>query len=480
VGSRPDIVLLMTDQQRHDQVGFSGNGLYETPHLDALAADGVIFADAYSSASTCIPARIGLLTGVQARRLPKQWGTPALQEGVWTIAHGLRAAGYDTALIGKMHFTPMHAQHGFTFMRTAEHLVASVHALRPDGGPDLDDYHQWLVDEGVARWGTFAVGEAPQIIPNPRPHPGTTAFPYELEYHPTSWIEREVRGYLAARRSDRPLFLVVSFPHPHEPHNPPEPYASRYDEADITVPRQDDAVNADLPDVFASALRGGTPRFPGWRVAEHGEPALRTRLTKIRALVRQIDDVVGRLLELLPRDRTVVAFTSDHGDFAGHRGLASKVPWIPFDDLLRVPLVVAGPGIAEGRTVDALVQSSDLPLTFCDLAGVEYPAPIEALDSLPLTRWFAAHPAPADTDRAALFISNLGWPGVRVGPLKLIRHQKSGQRVVFDLAIDPAEMCNRADDPQYRERVDDLDARLDAALERGAPPQNNSGTCSYG
>lgn len=459
----------MTDQQRFDQVGYASNGFYETPNLDALAAGGVNFVDAYSSASTCVPARIGLLTGVQARRIPKRWGTTALQEGVWTIAHALRSQGYDTALIGKMHFTPMHANHGFSVIRTSEHLVASVHALRPDGTPDLDDYHQWLVDRGVARWGTFDVGEPPRIEPMPRPPRTRTAFPYELEYHATTWIEREVEHYLASRRDDRPMFLVISFPHPHEPHNPPEPYASLYDENAVDIPSQDGRANEALPEVFRIAMTGGTPRFPGWRVAEHGEHALRARLTKIRALVRQIDDTIGRLLDRFPLDRTVVAFTSDHGDFGGHRGLASKVPWIPFDDLLRVPLVVAGPGVARGRTVTSVVQSSDLPLTFCDVAGLPFPAPVEELDSVPLTPWLGASTPVDDARRVALFISNMGWPGLRIGSLKLIRHQKTGATVAFDLAEDTGESRNIAEDPAYRDRVDDCNALLDAALERGAP-----------
>src|SRR5207249_1063988 len=104
----------------------------------------------------------------------------------------------------------------------------------------------------------------------------------------------------------------------------------------------------ELPDAFIQAMQGGTSRFSGWRVDEHGVDALRSRLTKVRALVRHIDDTVGRLLELFPLDRTAIAFTSDHGDYAGHRGLAGKVPWIPFDDLVRIPLILAGAGIVSG------------------------------------------------------------------------------------------------------------------------------------
>lgn len=459
----------MTDQQRHDQVGFSSDGFFETPNLDALSARGVTFLDAYSAATTCVPARIGLLTGVQARRMWTEWGTTALQEGTWTIAHALRTAGYETALIGKMHFTPMHGNQGFSVMRTSEHLVASTHALRPDGTPDLDDYHQWLVDEGVARWGDFGVGETPRVEPIPPSPPLLTAFPYKLEYHATTWIEREVRNYLATRSSDRPMFLVVSFPHPHEPHNPPEPYASLYDDNDIEIPAYDDALSDALPGEFATAMRGGTARFRGWRVSDHGENALRARQTKIRALIRQIDDAIGRLIDLFALDRTVVAFTSDHGDYGGHRGLGSKVPWIPFDDLLRVPLLLAGPGIAQGRTVNTLVQSSDLPLTFCDVAGVQYPVAVEDLDSVPLTPWLGPSAPTSEAERPAIFISNMGWPGVRLGQLKMIRHQQSGQHVVFDLARDPQEFHDVSEDPAYRDRIEQLEQLLRASLEKGAP-----------
>lgn len=86
----PDIVMVMTDQQRYDQVGFASDGFFETPALDAFGRRGVVFRNAYSSAATCVPARIGLLTGVQARRLPRQSTTGALQEGVWTIARAAR------------------------------------------------------------------------------------------------------------------------------------------------------------------------------------------------------------------------------------------------------------------------------------------------------------------------------------------------------------------------------------------------------
>ena len=189
----------------------------------------------------------------------------------------------------------------------------------------------------------------------------------------------------------------------------------------------------------------------------------------MRALVHQIDDALGRLLPRFPLDRTVVAFTSDHGDYAGHRGLAGKVPWIPFDDLIRVPLVLAGPGITAGRKVASVVQSCDLAVTLCELAGAPLPAPIEDFDSLPLTPYLGDSTAPTGEDRAALFLYNSGWPGVRLGSMKLIAHPPSGSRVLFDLDRDPDESSDVSGDPAQRDTLGALEELVRTGLARGAP-----------
>ena len=116
---RRDLVLVMTDQQRFDQVGYASSGHFETPAIDALAKRGVVFDTAFSAATTCVPARTALLTGLHPHRTPAQENGDAVREGFWALAHALRHAGYETALMGKMHFAPVHAPHGFETMRCA-------------------------------------------------------------------------------------------------------------------------------------------------------------------------------------------------------------------------------------------------------------------------------------------------------------------------------------------------------------------------
>ncbi len=466
--NRPDVVLFMTDQQRHDQLGYRSDGFFETPALDGLAAAGVRFDECYTTGATCIPARVGLLTGVFPRRLVAESGMIGLPEGTWTVAHAFRAAGYETALIGKMHFTPVHARHGFDHMRTSEHLGATRLGLRPDGTPDLDDYHAWLVDRGLARWSRLEVGAAPEIEPAPPPPGvGNAPFPYELALHPTTWVLREVQAFLAARSGDRPLFLIISFPHPHTPLNPLGPYAQRYDAADVPVPAAGDTANDALPAVFRDAIESDGASYRPWRVRERGEDALRARQTRIRALVRQIDDAVAELLPRFPLDRTVVAFTSDHGDFGGHRGLAGKSPWIPFDDLVRVPLLLAGPGIAAGRRSPAIVQSGDLPLTLCELAGVPLPMPASDFDSVSIVPHLGADPPEGRGGRPARFLYNSGWPGARLGGVKLICHWPSWTTLLLDLDADPDERVDRSDDPDYADVRRELEAIVWDGLSSG-------------
>lgn len=453
----PDLVLFITDQQRFDQVGYADSTIFETPALDALVARGVVFEQAYSAATTCVPARSALMTGVQPHRLRTQINGVALREGTPTLARALRDRGYQTALVGKMHFAPLHADHGFDTMRLCEHLAASAIVPRADGQLDLDDYHDWLLAQGLSEYRQLPPDVASSVSSDVR------AFPYDLDSHPTSWVEREAGEVIATRDPDRPLFLVVSFPHPHSPLDPPEPYASMYDPADVVVPRDGFEVNDGLPDAFVDALSTAVPPFRPRRVDPDRPNRTRVWLSKVRALVRQVDDAMGRLLERVPLDRTLVFFTSDHGDYAGHRGLLQKVPWIPFDDLVRVPLVVAGPGIVGGRRITSLVQSYDLVPTVCEAVGLEGGRP--TMDAVSLWPHLRDERSP-EGDRLAVFATRDGWPGARRGLLKYFRDRRSGQGVLFDLATDPGETRNLVDHPDYRDAAFELAIGLRMTLDR--------------
>jgi choline-sulfatase len=456
VVDRPDLVLIMTDQQRFDQLGYSSAGHFETPRLDALAADGVIFDQAYSASTTCVPARASLLTGLQHHRVPRVGEGLALEPGYWTVAHALRAAGYETALIGKMHFTPLRADHGFETMRICEDLSAEAGYT----AADADDYHDWLTAQGLDDWrGAFqpvgADGEQTYATTE------DGGFPYDAAAHPIGWIGAEAARFLRERDGDRPLFLVVSFTNPHAPYNPAEPYASMYPRADSRLPRDGFEVNEALPEPWRRALeRPRANRRPR-------NPRLKRFLATIRGLIRHIDDAVGEVADALDLDRSLMFVTSDHGDYGGHRGLMKKVPWIPFDDLARVPFFVTGAGVEGGRRVTDLVQSHDLALTCLDAAGVL--APDAEFDSRSIRPHLEARAGAAETERVVFCATTTPFAMVRRGSLKLTLNRRQRIPLLCDLEQDPHETTNLADSPDRRADADALTALLDQELWRPIP-----------
>jgi arylsulfatase len=454
-GKRPDLVLIMTDQQRHDQIGYASGGHFETPTLDSLAARGVIFDTAYSASTTCVPARSALLTGILPHRLPSQENGAALREGFWTVAHELRRSGYETALIGKMHFAPVHSNHGFETMRLCEHIKwQGLGPLSSARGDEVDDYHGWLQQRGLADWRyTHDTWWTP---PMPRGYPP--------EAHATAWIEQETSSFLAARDRRRPLFLVISFLHPHAPYDPPQPYASMYDPAESILPAEGFEANGRLPLVFQLAVDGSRTR-----VEARDATKVRSFLATVRGLIRQIDDAVGRLMERIDLDETFVFFTSDHGDYSGHRGLMRKTPQIPFDDLARVPLFVTGGDVVGGRRVVPLVQSSDFALTCLDVAGVVPPDDVE-FDSRSLRPILRDAAGADDRDREVVCGTGTpGWPMIRRGRYKYMQHIEhfdDAQCALFDLEADPGEQVNLFDDAAHRDIGRTLALRLRANTSR--------------
>lgn len=456
---QPDLIWVMTDQQRYDHVGWFPGAQVQTPTLDRLAAEGVIFDNCYSGSTTCVPARTSLLTGLLDHRAPyaAKW---VLAQGTFTMPRALRAAGYQTALIGKMHFTPFRADHGF------EHLEVSEHFSSYPGDPTewgaLDHYHDWLAERGLPDWRFEVPGGLGPV------------YPYPIDTHPTSWVRDRTLDFLAhGRDRTRPLLLVVSFPHPHPALNPPEPYASLYDPASMVVDPDGGRLNDRLPASFRRAT--AQEDHPHRRVHPERLDHHRAELARTLGLITQIDDAVADVVAQLDLTRALVWFTSDHGDYGARRGLVRKVPWIPFDDLAKVPGFATGGLVAGGRREPGLVQSFDLATTFLDAAGllgdlVEMADPatagvgIGAFDGVSQLQLLADPTVTADPDRMVWSAVSMGWPMVRRGPHKYIRETGWGQEALFDVVGDPDETLNFADHPLGREPRDELAAAVDRQL----------------
>ena len=188
-----------------------------------------------------------------------------------------------------------------------------------------------------------------------------------------------------------------------------------YSPSQAVLPTDGFEANDKLTGGLADHLSRVSPAFRFDRMESDALPRI---LTSIRALVKQVDDAVGSILDALDIDRSLIFFTSDHGDFGGHRGLFTKVPWIPFDDLIRVPFVVSGGALAgRPRVSQTLVQNSSLAATCLDYAGVR--CPDDAFDFPSLRNVLEGTDDQGD-DRAIFSSFSAGYPMVRRGQFKLI------------------------------------------------------------
>ena len=417
--SLPNFLLIVTDQQRADWVGYERPGVVDTPNLDALAAGGARFARAYCTAPVCGPSRISLATGNLARRSGAINNWSRLPLTASTYYQRLRALGYRVGFTGKIDLfrggfsrqpidDPLARLHaaGFTDPRPIESAKtpawsdAVIERRRASG--ELGPYSRYLDGLGLLevlcehgrQWASGAVeGELSQwmesgerwalwkdgIVP--------PAF-YDDSVLPTehcldSFVGRSAVAMLEEYLGrDTPWHLQVNFPSPHTPFHPPREYGERY-----RTRRMPPAIVDDLAGKPSWQQR----RFDGegWTPAEEVARVRR----QYSATIELLDDWLGRFVELLRShgrlDDTLIVFTSDHGEMLGDRGYFMKCCF--YEQAVRVPLVMRGPHVTSGLVSDALVELHDVAPTFLELAGTAFADPVDAVSLVPVLSGSRAH-----------------------------------------------------------------------------------------
>jgi choline-sulfatase len=335
----------MADQLAPRMLGCHG-GPARTPTLDALAAGGVVFDDAWCNSPLCTPSRTVLMTGLLPSRTGAFDNAAEFPAGIPTFAHHLRRAGYRTTLSGKMHFVGPDQLHGFE-----ERLTTDIYPAALGWTPD------WSRPDERPEW-YHTMDSVTQAGPCVR----TNQIDFDEEA--VFWARRHL--FDIARGNDRrPFCLVVSLSHPHDPYTIPEPWWSRH--ADHDVP---EVAFPDLPDDDPHARRLAWVIGLGQQTPtpERIRAARRAYLGALAFVDDQFGAVLRTLREARLDDDTVVIVTSDHGDFLGEHGLWFKMSFRP--EAARVPLIVHAPRRFASRRVAASVSLADLAPTLCELAGV--------------------------------------------------------------------------------------------------------------
>lgn len=477
-----NLLFVMCDQLRADHLSCYGHPSLRTPALDALAARGTLFENAFVQSGVCGPSRMSFYTGRYVSSHGATWNRVPLSVAEWTLGDHLRAAGRSLALIGKTHVMP--DREGLARLRLdgdAElgQLLARgsfVEALRHDGhhAEPRARYAQWLRSQGYPGddpWTDWVIAvNTPDGASASGWHMRNVHLPARVreEHSETAYTVGEAIDFVR-RAGDTPWALHLSLVKPHWPYVAPAPYHAMYEPGDALQVHRDPRERLDPHPVYGAYMRHEESRnFARDEVWRRVRPAY-------MGLVRQVDDHLGRLwatLEELGRwDDTLVVFTADHGDYLGDHWLGEKELF--HDVVQRVPLIVAAPGQgARGRRESRLVEAIDVVPTALQALGLP-PARhrIEGASLLPLLDghtppgWRdAAHSELDYAYRAARLTLGRepdacrGWM-VRTARWKYVHWQDLPPQL-FDLADDPHEYIDRGRDPGLEGVRDEMRDRL--------------------
>ena len=441
---RPNIVFILTDQQRYDTIAALGFDHMVTPNLDRLARQGTSFENMYITAPSCAPSRASLFSGVYPHtngvfRNDEPWN--------YCWVKDLAEAGYRTVNVGKMHTMPVEGAFGFH----ERHVVENKDRDHPNLPFYLDNWDKAYFLRGMQKPSRVSQRERSDY----NELMGAWIWEHDEILHPDVFVGQMACWWLNRYTGDEPFFLQVGLPGPHPPYDPTEEYLALYAERDIPEPIPTDT---DQQPEAMQKLRDFHLNEDADGIVHLDDPdpqQSRRQRAHYCANVTMIDKQVGDILQALEQrgviDNTIVIFTSDHGDCLGDHGHSQK--WNMYEPTVRVPCLISCPGqMPEGQRVIDLVALFDLAPTILEFAGMEPPTWMEAVSLRPYLntrpvdhrqRVFAEH------SNDALLTGTRFMTMIRDGAMKLVHFVDSDQGQLFDLDNDPQERNNLWDDPAY-------------------------------
>ncbi|MEO8858321.1 MAG: choline-sulfatase [Burkholderiaceae bacterium] len=417
----PNILFIMADQMAAPLLPIhGGTAPIRMPHLEALAAEGVVFDSAYCNSPLCAPSRFSLVSGQLPSKIGAYDNAADFAADVPTYAHYLRRLGYRTALSGKMHFCGPDQLHGYEERLTSDIYPAdygwSVNWDQPDTRPSW--YHNM----------SSVLQAGPCVRSN------QLDFDEDVVHQAKQYLFDHVRN-----TPDRPFCLTVSMTHPHDPYTIPAEFWNLYNDDEIPMPRV--TLPQDRQDPHSQRV---LKVIDLWGQTMPPEAIRRARRAYFGAC-SYIDSNIGKLVETLTAcglaDDTVIVFSGDHGDMLGERGLWYKMHW--FEGAARVPMVVHAPGRFAARKVARTVSTIDLLPTFVELAGgsVKVELALGGRSLLPHLQGHEGHDEAIGEYMAEG--SNTPLVMIRRGRYKFI-HSRHDPDLLFDLQADPQELDNLA------------------------------------
>ncbi|MFC2167587.1 arylsulfatase [Acidobacteriota bacterium] len=449
--SQPHILLFMTDQHRGDSLGCMGNPVIKTPHIDAIARNGVVFTNGYTASPSCTPARAGLLTGLSPWHHGMLGYGRIAEKYKFEMPKMLRESGYYTLGIGKMHFYPQNSLHGF-------HETLVDESGRVEHPDFVSDYRNWFKRK--------APGLDPDATGIGWNEHRSGVYALDERLHPTYWTGETAAELIDTYNVDKPLFLKVSFARPHSPYDPPQRFLDMYKEEDMPAPSIGDWAGN-----FADYPMDKNSAFGDFGI-DHAKKSRRAYY----ANVTFIDEMVGRIIEVLKRkgmyDNTLILFTSDHGDMLGDHHHWRKT--YAYEGSSNIPFIMKWPSgidneIKRGTSLSNPVELRDALPTFLDAAGADIPQEMDGLSLLNLVReenteWRDY----IDMEHSTCYEKHNYWCALTDGEIKYIYFFSDGTEQLFNLKNDPFELSELSANPVHLKTLQLWRERMVAHLsERG-------------
>ena len=444
---RPNILLLYTDQQRWDALGSNDNAEIITPNLDALARRGSSFTRHFVQNPVCMPSRVSMLAG----RYPSSLGITRMgapvPEDLMTLPRLLKQYGYRTGNIGKLHFLPHanrdhrlpHPAYGFDHLEIAD-----------EPGVYEDAYRAWARQKAPEQMDKLSAGIPPMTrvwqramgIEDSVQHRGDPegrhdfdggiAFAAATGLTHSAFVGEQTAEFIRTS-GQQPFFCIAGFYAPHAPWISPQQYLDLYDPRQLSLPDYP-------PDI--------DKRRPSDPAAPFSDAQLRRAKQGYYAMISELDDTVGQILEALAAcgkaDDTIIVFTSDHGEWLGDHLRYGK--GYPADDAVsRVPLIIAPPANRQGQRHDSIVEAVDIAPTLLELAGIQIPPYMQGASLAPLMAGLAPAKEVALTEGA-------GWKCLRSDRYRYLIHA-DGKESLWDLAEDPGAYHDVAGSADYAQAL---------------------------
>ena len=413
---KPNVLFVFADDQRADALGYSGNKQVQTPHIDAIAAQGISFSNAYvmggHHGAICAPSRAMLMSGKSLYHVYD------VLDSVYTMPqHFAEQGGYETFGTGKWHNGP--ASFEATFQKGKNVFIGGMsdHFNVP-----CKDLVNGKLSKSIKKsFSTDLFADA--------------ATDFLVEY---SKSERK-----------NPFFCYLSFTAPHDPRSPSEKYIGKYPVDSLKVPGNFLPYH---PFYFADfGIRDET--LAPWPRTEED---IKSSLADYYSMVSHVDDRVGKLIQLLKNkgmyDNTIIVYAADNGLAIGSHGLMGKQNL--YEHSTNVPLIIAGPGIPKGTKSDALVYLFDVFPSLSSLCGLPDPEGIDGENLNPIING-------QSKGRTSLFTTYANSVrAVRTNDWKLIRYPKRDFTQLFNLKDDPLETNNLSGEKAYADKVEELTSLL--------------------